>query len=789
MGEKIIFFAYKGKNEGTNDDNIESIKYAVKEYNQYQKTYVAKLWEDYRQTTCISADILNAINECEIFVCDLTYFNHNVLFELGYAIAKNKNILILLNNNIDDAGNKYRDFFLKGVRYTSLDNSKNILTAIQQKNYESDLLGKYIKIGNLEKNSLDLLYIKSKLKNQASINLSDKIQFLKETHELSVLVDDPSEVAYRPESWYFGSIYKAKSVIIHFWGENTKDAFNENAQNSLLAGLAVGLERKIILVAPSKFRAPLDYYEILTQYDSSEELITHVNNWLGKHLINEQIEKKIEKIEEHQSNLIKLGIGCEVAEYEKDGLLQYFVETSPYRSALVKEKIIVVGRKGSGKTAIYIKLLDELSKRSLNYILNIKPESNELLEDAELGGVFRNKSTQRSFFIAAWKLTIFSKLIYSIYEKLNQSLYADFSRTEKDLIVFVKRHEQFMNMNIFGVILEINKKIKSQEFDINSPRVLDELYKEYLSELTNILKNYFRSINTKYFKIIIIADNLDKAWDIKGELNIQSELIASLLEIDNKIKSELINKNDNQVDFQTIIFLREDIFRYILRMVNEPDKLTLMHNEINWEDYPELLKKVIENRFKYSLNLGANEDMDKIWSEYFEIKKNRNPFEVIKSIVTPRPRDFIYFVSQLFESAINRGGEKVTDSDLDRAIMNYTNFLNENLIAETKAEYPEVDKILAKLQEYYGEKIEYKTFSKILDEFGFNQNKKKKFTKVLFESGYMLGFDNVTNQPFADIDILERKLNEKKWLVFPRKVYVIAHAKYYKIKNIVNKPF
>jgi len=60
---------------------------------------------------------------------------------------------------------------------------------------------------------------------------------------------------------------------------------------------------------------------------------------------------------------------------------------------------------------------------------------------------------------------------------------------------------------------------------------------------------------------------------------------------------------------------------------------------------------------------------------------------------------------------------------------------------------------------------------------------------VLFERGYMLGFDNVTEQPFADLDILERKLKEKKWFFFPKKVYIIAHANYYAIKNISNKAF
>jgi hypothetical protein len=53
----------------------------------------------------------------------------------------------------------------------------------------------------------------------------------------------------------------------------------------------------------------------------------------------------------------------------------------------------------------------------------------------------------------------------------------------------------------------------------------------------------------------------------------------------------------------------------------------------------------------------------------------------------------------------------------------------------------------------------------------------------------MLGFDTATNQPFSDVEILHKKLKGKRWFFFHNKVYVIAHAKYYSIKNIADKPF
>ena len=788
--EKIIFFAYQGKSQGTFNNNVESIKHAIREYNQYQKTYTAKSWEDYKKTTPINTDILNAINQCEVFVSDLTYFNCNVLFELGYAIGKNKKILIILNREINNSENNYRDSFLKILRYTPFQNSQDLKAALQQKSYEDNLIKKFTNVESLQRDSIDLLYLKNGLNDQPSLDLNEQIESLEKLKGLSLLVDDPLEVAYRPVDWYLQNIYKAKCVVIHFRGNDMVNASTENAKNSFLAGLAVGFNQKTLLVAPAKYRVPLDYDDICVQYQSSQDLITVVSNWLEKELITEEIKEKIAKKEKHELNLIKLGIGCEIAENEKDDLLKYFLEIAPYYSALNQEKIILVGRKGSGKSAIYIKILDELSKNSLNYVINLKPESSELLEDIQLSSVFKNPATKKTFFISIWKLTIFSKLAYSVYEKLlSKPSYVEFSSEEEKLINFVREHESFIKMNVFGVISEARKKIKNSGSDLNSPRILEELYQGYLSQLKVTLKEYFESIKAKYYKIVVIADNLDQAWDSKSNLDIQSEMIISLLEVDNQIKNELIDKGNRQVGFKIAIFLRKDIYDYILKEVKEPDKLTIMTSEIDWEQYPRLLQQVIENRFKYSLGLKPEENIEKTWREFFELKNKKHPFEIIDSIVTRRPRDVIYFVSQLFNSAINRGGDKVNAIDLKYAIENYSNFLNNNLIAETKAEYPEIGSILAKLQEHHGQKLEYQKYSKILSSFKYNQKKKDEFTKTLFNREYMLGFDTATNQPFSDIETLNKKLKEKKWFFFPNKVYVIAHAKYYLIKNIADKSF
>lgn len=45
-------------------------------------------------------NVVQAINQCKVFVCYVNYRNPNVMFELGYAVGKNKKI-ILVGDNLD----------------------------------------------------------------------------------------------------------------------------------------------------------------------------------------------------------------------------------------------------------------------------------------------------------------------------------------------------------------------------------------------------------------------------------------------------------------------------------------------------------------------------------------------------------------------------------------------------------------------------------------------------------------------------------------------------------------
>jgi hypothetical protein len=178
MAQKIIFFAYGDGYQ----DNKDAISRATRDYNKHQKNYNIKKWEDLRVSgKIICTEILEQIRNCSKFACDLTYLNHNVLFELGYAISQKRILKIFLNPSIEDAEKNYSDFkILKTIGYTKFINSKEIVKELQNSsvNEKTVLLEKFIPNYEKIESEYDVFLINIKNKKQAAIDLEEYLDII-----------------------------------------------------------------------------------------------------------------------------------------------------------------------------------------------------------------------------------------------------------------------------------------------------------------------------------------------------------------------------------------------------------------------------------------------------------------------------------------------------------------------------------------------------------------------------------------------------------------------------------
>jgi hypothetical protein len=205
------------------------------------------------------------------------------------------------------------------------------------------------------------------------------------------------------------------------------------------------------------------------------------------------------------------------------------------------------------------------------------------------------------------------------------------------------------------------------------------MHEKTLSKIRNLLSDLL----SKDRKILVLIDNLDKSWKKDNKLDLQSEWILGLLSVTGRIVGELssfrIRGQERKIDFHLTIFLRSDIFRYILGRAREPDKI----------EYTNLLKlgdeavlfRIIEQRF---VELSINEVLpESLWEKYIVKTVEDVPVKnYIYEKLIPRPRDIIYFFRNAHENAVSRGHSFIEEEDVKLAYENYSSWVFTSMMVE-----------------------------------------------------------------------------------------------------------
>src|SRR5688572_12333502 len=106
--------------------------------------------------------------------------------------------------------------------------------------------------------------------------------------------------------------------------------------------------------------------------------------------------------------LDKVSFGKIAAEDEAKELAEYFVETNEYSSLKSdNNKILVIGRKGSGKSAIYVHLRDSLHKQRNTSVIAIELDAHAWSEHKRLRD--ESSSPQRAY-VASWNYLMLIEL-------------------------------------------------------------------------------------------------------------------------------------------------------------------------------------------------------------------------------------------------------------------------------------------------------------------------------------------------------------------------------------------
>lgn len=376
--------------------------------------------------------------------------------------------------------------------------------------------------------------------------------------------------------------------------------------------------------------------------------------------------------------LQRIQIGQSFAEYDivrSDP--KVFVVTPASLVAVQPEnaKCFFVGRRGSGKTAISYKIVND-NKRSVQ----IAPQVFDLIELPLEHTEFRD-TRQRPFrsLVCAFERALLGELV----RQWNHDKVWKFQGNEGPLH---KDRGLIESCDFDTRVLSFTREIFEAYEDPNERLWLRQIKRseEMIREINSIRRD-------RSYDYVFLIDRLDEAWD--GSDSAVISLMA--------LMHSCVHLIAACPAIRPYLFLRENIYSRIRNLDNEFSRLETSVVFLDWtkEKLVELVERRLVRPFNTRPALGGE-----AWSHFFKDSASFNSQKTIFGFCQNRPRDVLTYVSFTLEAAISKGHTTMEESDITDASERFSTSKLKDLADEFAENYPNIQIVLSL---FYGLSTDY----------------------------------------------------------------------------------
>lgn len=406
-----------------------------------------------------------------------------------------------------------------------------------------------------------------------------------------------------------------------------------------------------------------------------------------------------EKVHKTMSTLSEIANNWKLEAKQEDGL-RYFYHVNEAKALKSGDKFYVIGRKGSGKSAISQYLLNlntvdaDTGCRMFTEQLTFKHfPFNELYQ------LENDKYTRPNQYITIWKYIIYSCVCRQMVK--NQNIDVELRRVLEKLYppVGIKSLSKMISswtMNGFGAEIMgsgANASIERiNNFDrlswIDKTNIIEELIDEYIDD-------------AQYF---VIFDELDENYSEFGTRRERDQYIFLLTSLFKAVQDIKAYFRDKKRVICPVVFLRDDIYQ----MIKDTDKNKWGDFKITLEWDEAKLKSMLAFRISRAIApQGEILSFDEAWYKIFTrqtmtlgttSKKEAKQVPIFAYITLStqlRPRDYIKYIQVCAERSLQVGDEYITKKTVKIVDKGFSNYLKDEMVDEIHVQLPEIDVIFS----------------------------------------------------------------------------------------------
>ncbi|MCA4753279.1 P-loop ATPase, Sll1717 family [Mycolicibacterium fortuitum] len=654
----------------------------------------ALTWQNMKPGGNVLIDtITKSIDRSTTVIAEVSTMNRNVLFEAGYALAKNKRLLFAMDESLESARRLWEGVQLfSTIGRLDYHGNGNYLAQLIRDTVASSADEDTLLIGILAEakpQQMNAVFAPTVPVRFQAADMLDKE--LGNRGNIRVLASG-DDLGLAPLSYYAGEISRSAAAIFHLMNADRTRGTEHNARSSFLAGFAYGWDLPVLMVAESEYISPLDYRDLLFNYSTAAQMVRHVDEWLSTLPLKPGSSRRLGRLT-MDLDLPVSSFGQYVAENEDSRLDDYFIQTSEFTSLVDGTATVFVGRKGTGKTATMLQAAADLEKDRRNLVVKVKPTSYELAGLVDLVGRFELHAGSEYLLNNLWNFLLSTEVACRVIG--SAETHAAGIGGSAELIALDHRLDRMgvdKTSDLASRLEDTVSHILEESATVHDDRELKKIVGAALS--VHSFKDLHREIrdaaSNNYERIAVLVDNLDKAWERGANFEATSRFLLALLSAAGQFRKALLRGSED-IALTLGVFIRSDIYEVMTEYAREPDKIGPL--TVHWND-PYLLARVLEER--YSTNRRRRKSAsDDMWSSIFPEEVNGLPTrDYILWRILPRPRDIIYFGNAALTTAINRHHSMITQDDIAMADETYSRFAYDALVVESDAQKFDLEEVL-----------------------------------------------------------------------------------------------
>jgi len=629
----------------------------------------------------VFCEICKAMRYTNLVVADVSTLNFNLLFEIGYALGLGVPVLPIRDTSyVRDAKDFEELGLLDTFGYFDYKNSIELRDGVLTRQLPSPLALTPPPL-NVEQ---PLYVVKSPVESDGMIKLMSVIK----KSRLRFRAFDTREVGRISLHEAYKQVLSSRAILLHLLAPDFRGADVHNARCAFLAGLGMAAQKHVLMVQQGHTLRAIDFRDIIVNYSRPSQVPELVIPVLGQ-VIEEIQTTRFVPTALKLTPLEQIDLGDLAAENEIRSLDSYFVPTAEYQQAKRGHARLVVGRKGSGKTALFYGLRSTFRPMKSHLVLDLKPEGHQFTKLREAVLAKLPAGVQQHVLTAFWNYLLVMELAHQILNHEGTLPYRDYrSKAAFERIGELYGEEQEVEQADFSErLLRLVNRIAESESAFSSlqttAQITQLIHAKPLRELNDAVTDYL-SITRR--EVWLLFDNLDKGWPVQSVRSEDILLLRALLEATRKLQRQFETRD---IDLFSVVFIRNDIYQHLILEPAERGKETAAM--LDWND-PDLLKDIIGRRIGQSTGLTLS--FEDIWAKFFTPHvRGEDSFQFILNRTLMRPREVLRFVRECINMAINRRHEKVTEQDILDAERAYSADALVDITLEMKDVKPEYDNV------------------------------------------------------------------------------------------------